>query len=379
MVNRATVFILTSVLALGCSANDDDPSGDEQTAQATDEAVSVDQFLHGGGGSKAADIAKGFLNFTLPIPGGNGRACATCHVPLKDFTISPAEVERQYQKNSKGPLFRSIDADDFANDFTTVREKALFRVTIPLPPNVSIVGSSAREVKIFRAVPTVFNVKLTTPYTHDGRELNLFGQARGAAGEHSRPASLPNDAFFDKIVTFQEAMFSSAAVKGVADAIDDGEAPPPVGQDYGQPLNALEQQGFAAFQEHCIVCHGGNARNQINTFAFPSGFFTAFVSERNRAGLEALSYDVTENGVTTRTPPSPDPGRMLITGKRADFNFFDVTQLRGVSRTAPYFHDNSSPDLTDVLNHYNVFFQAFGIPTIRPDQFAPLLAYLNRL
>ena len=34
----------------------------------------------------------------------------------------------------------------------------------------------------------------------------------------------------------------------------------------------------------------------------------------------------------------------------------DVTQLRGISRTAPYFHNNSAATLEEVLDHYDAFF-----------------------
>jgi mono/diheme cytochrome c family protein len=50
---------------------------------------------------------------------------------------------------------------------------------------------------------------------------------------------------------------------------------------------------------------------------------------------------------------STDPGRALITGDWADFEAFDVPQLRGVARTAPYFHDNSQTDLPMLIDSYS--------------------------
>src|SRR5262245_23162296 len=35
----------------------------------------------------------------------------------------------------------------------------------------------------------------------------------------------------------------------------------------------------------------------------------------------------------------------------------DVTHLRGISRTAPYFHNNSGATLDEVLDHYDAFFR----------------------
>jgi cytochrome c peroxidase len=380
MINRASFFALAALTALACA-----PDTKEQSTAGTGaedargpSGSDADRSAFSGGGDD--QIEDGIDNFLSPIKTGNGRACATCHVPSKNFTISPAEANARFKKNPNDPLFRSIDADDFAKDFTTVRTKGLFRVTLPLPANVSLVGSSAREVKLWRAVPSIFNVKLTAPYTHDGRAVDLAEQAKGAALEHSRPTTVPSDSFFQAIAAAQQLAFSSSAVRNISDLIDDGQAPPPVGQDYGSPLNALEQQGFAAFQEHCIVCHGGNGRNEIITDIFPSGFFTAFVSERNRANLPVLQFDVTDPATNQITRvASPDPGRMLISGDIAEANAFDITALRGIAKTAPYFHDNSSPDLRSVIDHYNFIFTAGGIPAVPEDQIDELIAYLNRL
>jgi hypothetical protein len=64
--------------------------------------------------------------------GGNGRACADCHMPSDSFQLSPASARarfahlqerRERDEDADDPLFRPIDADDFringenANDF----------------------------------------------------------------------------------------------------------------------------------------------------------------------------------------------------------------------------------------------------------------------
>jgi cytochrome c peroxidase len=89
---------------------------------------------------------------------------------------------------------------------------------------------------------------------------------------------------------------------------------------------------------------------------------------------------------------SPDPGRALITGDYADFEGFDTPQLRGIANTAPYFHDNQSETLADVVTFYsqNVFpFIAAniglppqtppvpGVDTLTEAQKADLVAFLN--
>jgi cytochrome c peroxidase len=61
--------------------------------------------------------------------------------------------------------------------------------------------------------------------------------------------------------------------------------------------------------------------------------------------------------------PSSDPGRALLTGfvlgpsPFDDWNKFDVPTVRGISRTAPYFHNNSAATLEEVVDHYIELFK----------------------
>jgi hypothetical protein len=91
-----------------------------------------------------------------------------------------------------------------------------------------------------------------------------------------------------------------------------------------------------------------------------------------------------------------DPGRAAVTGAPADFETFDVPQLRGIARTAPYFHDNSNATLRDVVDSYSRFvlpvLPPLGMPAVHPPEqpgspleaLSPaqkddLLAFLERL
>jgi cytochrome c peroxidase len=67
---------------------------------------------------------------------------------------------------------------------------------------------------------------------------------------------------------------------------------------------------------------------------------------------------------------SSDPGRAIVTGDPADFEAFDVPQLRGIANTAPYMHDNSHATLGDVVDSYSRFvlpFLPIGMPPIYQD------------
>ena len=96
----------------------------------------------------SGEVVVGAVLFHLGFPatGGNGRACATCHVPTDDFQLTPAHVEARYQalqarrvKHPKAddPLFRPIDANDGVADFTNLRNHALVTAAVKLPVDAS--------------------------------------------------------------------------------------------------------------------------------------------------------------------------------------------------------------------------------------------------
>ena len=123
-----------------------------------------------------------------------------------------------------------------------------------------------------------------------------------------------------------------------------------------------------------------------------------------RLARNARTYEITlPNGTKVRRTSS-DPGRALLTGfvggpaPSDDWNKLDVNGLRGISRTAPYFHNNSADTLEDVVDHYIEFFKRAKanappgfVPPVAstdgvhfdrqplPEERAALLAYLRKL
>ncbi len=61
-----------------------------------------------------------------------------------------------------------------------------------------------------------------------------------------------------------------------------------------------------------------------------------------------------------------DPGRAVLTGDPADFEAFDIPQLRGIASTAPYYHDNSVETLRGVIDEYSRFLLPFLLPLNMP-------------
>lgn len=177
-------------------------------------------------------VARGraaFNDGNLTALGGNGRACADCHMPSQDFQLSPAAArarfeallaKREFDKNADDPLFRPVDADDFrvkgenAGNFSNLVDNGLVRVTLPLPPNVRLIdpvtGQPTDETTtdLFRAVMPVMNVAITGPdaVPQSGRPRHVCGSwgstptdrigrvaistTRGSGRSRSRPAAL---------------------------------------------------------------------------------------------------------------------------------------------------------------------------------------------
>ena len=360
--------------------------------------------------------AVGAALFTLGFPAvhGNGRTCATCHVPDEAFQLTPEHVEARYQAlrqrrrtNPKAddPLFRPIDANDGAHDFTNLRQHALVRVIIQLPTDASgqklvwpVDDPNATEVSLWRSTPTVLNTAFTGPYQLDGRQPTLQAQALGALIDHSEITVRPRTRFLDDVAAFQETLFSSKSVRLLARALANGQPLPPT----DPPLNELEGQGKALFDHHCATCHGGPTQTVPLAEIEGPGIHDVFISKPVPPFATDLPFapsPLPPRLWAFRVPghadpiviPSTDPGKALLTGSPSDMNGFDMTTLYGISKTAPYFHDNSAATLEEVVRHYQLLFEAVRrvIPDFVPfpgrpdpiidDQFAPLIAYLKKI
>ena len=404
---------------------------------------------------------RAFNNRTFKRLGGNGRTCADCHMPSEGFQLSPAaararfdalQAKRARRKKADDPLFRPVDADDFrvngdqASDFSNLVENGLVRVTMPLPLNVKLIDAASGQpsdetsVDLWRAVMPVFNVAITGPdfilpmwppgaprvpimdqdpngpnrqggYQHDARFATLQEQARGALFAHAQVTLEPRMRVLDDLAAFQQTLFSSAGVEQLARAILSGSTFP----DPDPELNDLEQHGKAVFNRACAQCHGGSlhpststpeaaivrpiVRYQSIVTACPRPATDGFAPCPPRLARNARAYQITLANGTVQTVTTSDPGRLLLTGQPADLGIMDNTNLRGISRTAPYFHNNSAATLEEVVDHYIALFTRVArlnpppnLPPIlsstglivdrgfvAPDERAALLAYLRKL
>jgi mono/diheme cytochrome c family protein len=408
------------------------------------------------GGESCKAVVRGIFAFVdrrLHGLAGNGRSCADCHMPFDNFQLSPASAEarfqglqarRQWFKYADDPLFRPVDADDFrtqgehASDFRNLRENALIRITYPLTANMRLVdpatnaASTESFVDVWRMVPSVMNVKITgadgvNPWPRgpnasgglqlDARITTLQEQAAAAFANHAQTQAPAAQQLLDDLAAFQNRLFSSPRLRAAADATRLGA---PVVPDADPPLNGAEQQGKQVFARACAQCHGGLGQStpQLPVVRYhdissqcPRPVDAAvparwqFTPCPARLARNARTYEIRLPDGTLQRRTSSDPGRALITGfvggvpARDDWNKLDTPGLRGIARTAPYFHNNSADTLEAVMDHYMAFFKRVqalapagappppvlstdGVHVDRPptaEEIAPLLAYLRRL
>jgi cytochrome c peroxidase len=356
--------------------------------------------------------------------------------------------------NADDPLFRPIDADDFrkngesASDFSNLRQNGLVRITFTLPANIRLIDpvtnapSAETFVDVWRSVPTVNDVALTGPdavnpwlrgpnefggYQLDARVTTLQEQALGAFTNHAQMQNAPPQQLLDDLSSFQRVLFTNHRVRALSDAVREGTIPLP---DPDRRLDELEQQGKVVFERACSQCHGGPGQStpQAPVVRFhsissqcprpvdtvtPARF--AFAACSPQLARNARTYEITLS-IPTPSPAgvlpagtkirrtSSDPGRALLTGfvgglpPQDDWDKFDMPGLRGISKTAPYFHNNSAATLEEVVDHYMEFFKRVKVtvapgvvppaastdgvtfdrrPT--PEERAALLAYLRKL
>jgi cytochrome c peroxidase len=424
--------------------NCDDPPCD---AVARGRAAFFDRNLNqlGGNGRACSDCHMLSAGFQLSPAAAQARFAAL-------------QAKRAHNPNADDPLFRPVDADDFrvngesANNFSNLIENGLIRVSMPLPRNVRLIDpmtgqpTDETSVDLWRAVMPVFNLAITGSdgvapiwppgaprvpilgidpngpnlqggYQHDARFGTLQEQARGALLAHAQVAVEPPERMLDDLAAFQQTLFSSPGVELLAQAIRTGSTTFP---DPDPELNELEQQGKVIFNRSCAQCHGGALHPSTTTpdatlsgirtvqryfniqTACPRPDTDGFAPCPPRLARNARTYRITLADGTFQFVATSDPGRMLLTGQPADIGVMDITQLRGIGRTAPYFHNNSAATLEEVLDHYNAFFARVArvarlnpppnLPPIissngrdldrgiiRDEERAALLAYLRKL
>lgn len=296
----------------------------------------------GGPLTPEALIAEGRRLFFEETFGGNGRTCGTCH-PEPDFAIGPADIAAMTPAD---PVFGgALDMDVDA-----VR-RGLFRY--PLGGS----GFLDADITVLRGVPSIANVGRTAPFLTDGRAERLEDLSVDAVLLHALDGAVDRPGERTPTGREQEALAAfqlSVALPG----------PDPA----SFPGDLADLEGFDLFvgKARCVMCHAGSM--------FTDNDFHNQVA------------------CPPRCPPVQDPGRCRIdptANDCADSGMaFNTPQLRGVGRTAPYFHDNAFGSLEEVVEMYNgrEFHESpaasrmgIGPLSLTPSEIAALVEFLKAL
>jgi cytochrome c peroxidase len=287
-------------------------------------------------------------------------------------------------RDQQDPLFRGDGSDDGAgNGAERMLTHATVLVEVPLADNVRLAADPNATTALFRrGIPTTLNTPaLDSVLMYDGRHHSLDEQAKSAILGHAAATRMPTAKELELIAEYERGrtFFSSRrlwsfAVGGMAPVLPPGHT-------------ASEKRGREFFDDVplgkgnakrgiCATCHSGPLLNETNEFIpVPprrrGGRFQSIgVSELNAIGNPVQEFVFDKPDGTTARILSPDPGRAVITGKLEldHLNAFKIPMLWGVSRTAPYFHDNSARTLEDVMLHYKKFFAVVTAPVVDGDE-----------
>ncbi|MCI0538195.1 MAG: hypothetical protein L0Z50_23560, partial [Verrucomicrobiales bacterium] len=189
-----------------------------------------------------------------------------------------------------------------------------------------------------RGSPSLMNVKFTAPYGLSGDFADLQSFAANAVRQHfTRSLNRVQDVDF-RVPTSEEldamATFQNSLTLPANENFDEANR-------FERFLtNDAQRRGRDNFFgiSKCSVCHGGK------TLSHSDGRFgtTGGVNESFNTGVAQQSIN-TIQGLPTEQGVS----------QAANTRRFNVPGLVGAQRTAPFFHANSSPDLTSAIVFYD--------------------------
>lgn len=314
--------------------------------------------------------------------GGNGRTCQTCH-SIATGTLGLQDIRRLYRRDPNHPLFEHDGLDDDGVGVSRILSEGTIRITLQLPWYVTNADDPAkRTIDVFRGIPSTLNTPGLDPaLMYDLRNPTLEDQALGAIHGHAQATVEPTADQLALIADFQQQaprFYSSAALfrysrGGPAPELPEGRTP---SERRGRrmfidaPFNPPSRDGI------CALCHSGpmlNLTSANGAAVFPAiegtRFHPLFVGDP-AFGRNLLNHPVhnllVDDGLGNIIPVSTtDPGVLFteavlpppaVLPRNVFVGFFKTPQLWGVKDTAPYFHDNSAPDLETVMDQYQLFF-----------------------
>ena len=195
-----------------------------------------------------------------------------------------------------------------------------------------------------RASPTISNAAFNTILMWDGRKRDLEDQATG-------PLQADLEMHVDTVQLFKW-MNSVSGYRSMFEAAYPGEG-----------INAATfSKAMASFERTIIMRDtpfdkwlAGDAK--ALTAQQVRGFGIFLDANKGNCASCHSAPNFTDNGfhnvgLASWGNPNPDVGRFTQKPLARMQGAFKTPQLRGITLTAPYFHDGSAKTLLDVVNHY---------------------------
>ena len=420
----ACCLVLFSTLLLRASAADRLPLGAERRTPSTESEL--DARRCGGEPCDAVHAAcarSSTGRWTVWTGTGAPAPTATCRRTTSSSRPADAEARfqflqwrRQRNPDADDPLFRPIDADDFR---TNGDERQRLQQPSPERPGPDHVPAAAEHQADRsgdqRAVDR--DVRGRVAHRADGQRrgadrpgrrqsvaarpepvrrisagraasTTLQEQALGALTNHAQIQNAPPQRLLDDLSSFQRMLFTNHRVRALADAVREGTTPLAGSRSAARRARAAGQGGVRARLRPVP------RRPRTVDPAGPGGSIPRHLEPVSASGRHRDAGALRVRAVPAATRPqrpdlrdhagrtarkirrtSSDPGRALLTGfvggrpAQDDWNKFDVPGLRGLRKTAPYFHNNSAATLEEVVDHYMEFFkrvQANAAPGVVP-------------
>ncbi|HEY1259810.1 MAG TPA: hypothetical protein VGF34_11220 [Stellaceae bacterium] len=173
-------------------------------------------------------------NAFFGILGSNGRSCFTCHQPQDGWGLRAQHVRGRFAADPNDPLFRVVDGATCPSDdvstlaakqkaYALLLDKGLIRIGLPMPsqglqfrvvdvtdpydcntnPVTGLTGATKGTVSVYRRPLPATNLGFLSTIMWDGREPDLFSQARDATLGHAQGKTAPSVAQQRQIVGFE--------------------------------------------------------------------------------------------------------------------------------------------------------------------------------
>ena len=130
--------------------------------------------------------------------------------------------------------------------------------------------------------------------------------------------------------------------------------------------------GLASVQGTCGTCHD---TPNIGDHSFPAPLNIGVSDLTSPLNVSYLPVITLQNNATGEKVRTTDPGRAMITGLWADIGKVKGPILRGLAARAPYFHNGSAANVSDVITFYD---KRFNVGFTDQEK-ADLIAFLNSL